>query len=186
MMHWRSSDRRLRSVGIVPVQIVLAVEIEPRLLFTELWHPIVVMRGDALSLALTKVFAGTVAPGLLRRVSAWHQTNYADTTQNIRRVFRSGARSNQSVPGPDYCEPAGPADPLAMLPESKPCHSGSLTYPTKDWKSPRSTTVTQFPGMQLWADNLNRPREGSQSLLTHQTIRGPLKAETKVRFPREC
>jgi hypothetical protein len=38
---------------------------EPRLLFTEPWDPIVVRRGDALGLlALTNVFAETVAPGL--------------------------------------------------------------------------------------------------------------------------
>jgi hypothetical protein len=46
-----------------------AAGIEPRLLFTEPWDPIIVRRGDALGLlALTNVFAEAVAPGLTNRV----------------------------------------------------------------------------------------------------------------------
>jgi hypothetical protein len=46
-----------------------ADEIRPRLLFTEPWDPIVVRRGDGLGLlALTNVFAETVAPELTNRV----------------------------------------------------------------------------------------------------------------------
>ena len=42
---------------------------EPRLLFTAPWDPVIVRRGDALGLlALTNIFAETVAPGLNNRV----------------------------------------------------------------------------------------------------------------------
>jgi hypothetical protein len=48
---------------------VAGITRKPGLLFTEQWDPIVVRRGDALGiLALTNIFAETVAPGLSNRV----------------------------------------------------------------------------------------------------------------------
>jgi hypothetical protein len=69
---------------------------EPRLLFTEPWDPIVVRRGDALGLlALTNMFAETVAPGLSNRVrdGRW-VTILAWCLVRSQQVFHaSGSRS---------------------------------------------------------------------------------------------
>lgn len=71
-------------------------EIQPRVLFTEPWDPIVVRRGDALGLlALTNVFAETVAPGLTNRVrDARWVTILAWCLVRSQQVFHaSGGRS---------------------------------------------------------------------------------------------
>jgi hypothetical protein len=69
---------------------------EPRLLFTEPWDPIVVRRGDALGLlALTNIFAETVAPELSNRVrdGRW-VTILAWCLVRSQQVFHaSGSRS---------------------------------------------------------------------------------------------
>ncbi|MEO6381548.1 MAG: hypothetical protein ABIO35_06000 [Nitrobacter sp.] len=73
-----------------------ATTVEQRLLFTEPWDPIVVRRGDPLGLlALTNVFAETVAPGLSNRVrdGRW-VTILAWCLVRSQQVFHaSGSRS---------------------------------------------------------------------------------------------
>ncbi|MBB5045954.1 hypothetical protein HNR60_000689 [Rhodopseudomonas rhenobacensis] len=75
--------------------------LEPRLLFTEPWDPIVVRRGDALGLlALTNVFAELVAPGLTNRVrdGRWVTIMAWCLVRSQQIAHASGSRSVSTRP----------------------------------------------------------------------------------------